>query len=101
MALKLRLAFQAKRDLTAIRDYLLSQAGSGPAGRVREYLRERIQSLRTAPMLGVATTRVDIRVLPPTRYPYRIFYTITADTVVILHIRHSARSEPDFSDFSR
>ena len=37
----------------------------------------------------------EIRILPPTLYPYRIYYTVQGDDVVILHIRHSARSEPD------
>ncbi|HEY5827616.1 MAG TPA: type II toxin-antitoxin system RelE/ParE family toxin [Hyphomicrobiaceae bacterium] len=31
----------------------------------------------------------------PTRYPYRIYYTVQGDEVVILHIRHTARRAPD------
>jgi hypothetical protein len=48
----------------------------------------------------VRTNEPDIRVLPPTRYPYRIYYTITADAVVILHVRHNARRDPDFSNLA-
>lgn len=33
--------------------------------------------------------------LPPTRYPYRIYYAVLGDDVVILHIRHTARSTPE------
>jgi plasmid stabilization system protein ParE len=87
MGMKVRFDPQAKRDLAAIRDYLLSQAGACPAERVRKYLLRRINSLSRAPMLGVATTQSGVRVLPPTRYPYRIFYTITKEAAVILHIR--------------
>jgi toxin ParE1/3/4 len=36
-----------------------------------------------------------VRVVPVGRYPYRIFYKVTADTVEILHIHHSARQPWD------
>jgi hypothetical protein len=40
-------------------------------------------------------------VLSITRYPYRIYYTVTAVAVVILHVRHSARLDPDLSELER
>jgi hypothetical protein len=36
--------------------------------------------------------------IAPIRYPYRIYYTVTAVAVVILHVRHSARLDPDLSE---
>jgi hypothetical protein len=51
--------------------------------------------------MGVATSEPAIRVLPPTRYRYRIYYTLTADAVAILHIRHTARRDPDLADLKR
>jgi toxin ParE1/3/4 len=36
-----------------------------------------------------------VRVVPIGRYPYRIFYRVTADTIEILHIHHSARQPWD------
>jgi len=30
--------------------------------------------------------------------PYRVYYTITAVAVVILHIRHTARIDPDLGE---
>ncbi len=39
--------------------------------------------------------RPGVRVVPIGRYPYRIFYRITADTVEILHIHHAARQSWD------
>ena len=53
------------------------------------------------PLIGVATSEPGIRILPPTRYPYRIYYTVTDVAVVILHIRHSARHDPDLGDLGR
>ena len=38
--------------------------------------------------------RTGVRVVPLRRYPYRIFYQITSDSVEILHIHHSARQDP-------
>ncbi|HWX83753.1 MAG TPA: type II toxin-antitoxin system RelE/ParE family toxin [Xanthobacteraceae bacterium] len=36
-----------------------------------------------------------VRVVPIGRYPYKIFYRITADTIEVLHIQHSARQPWD------
>ena len=38
--------------------------------------------------------RPGVRVVPLVRYPYKIFYTITEDTVEILHIHHTSRPAP-------
>jgi len=101
MALKLRLDPQAKRDLADIRGYLIENAGTGTAERVRKHLRGRINLLPERPLIGVATSEPGIRILAPTRYPYRIYYTVTDDAIVILHIRHTARREPESGDFTR
>ena len=100
MVLKLRLDVQAWDDLSAIREHLKAEASAVAADRVRAHLRKRMESLRHNPRLGVRSSDPEIRILPPTRYPYRIYYTITDEAVVILHIRHSARRDPDLSDFS-
>ena len=100
MALKLRFDPQVAIDLGDIRDYLLSKTDTGTAERVRSHLRLRMEKLGHNPRLGIRTNEPDIRVLPPTRYPYRIYYTITTDAVVILHVRHSARRDPDFSNLA-
>jgi len=95
MALAIRLSTRARDDLRHIRSYLLENAGSGAAERVRLYLRDRIHRLGTSPYIGVKTLHPDVRLLPPGRYPCRIFYSIEADAVVILHVRHSARDDVD------
>ena len=101
MGLKVRLDAQAKRDLLEIRNYLTEHAGTDTADRVRMHLRQRINRLRQAPLIGVVTSEPSIRILPPTRYPYRIYYTLTAEAVVVLHVRHSARRDPDLGDLKR
>jgi hypothetical protein len=44
---------------------------------VRNHLRTRCKRLLTRPMLGIETPEPGILYLAPTRYPYRIYYTVT------------------------
>jgi toxin ParE1/3/4 len=40
------------------------------------------------------TERPDVRVVPLVRYPYKVFYRITEETVEILHIHHTSQRAP-------
>jgi len=93
--MNLRWDARALQDLRDIRSYIAVHGSPAAADRVRQHLRIRVHRLLTNPFIGVATSHSQIRILPPTRYPYRIYYTVQGDDVVILHIRHSARSAPD------
>jgi plasmid stabilization system protein ParE len=93
--MNLRWRPRALRDLRDICSYIAAHGSPAAADRVRRHLRSRADRLRTSPLIGVASSNPQIRILPPTRYPYRIYYTIQGDDVVILHIRHTARSAPD------
>lgn len=86
---------RAVQDLQDIRSYIVQHGSPAAADRVRLHLRSRIELLLTKPLIGVPTSNSEIRILPPTRYPYRIYYTVQGNDVVILHIRHSARLAPD------
>ena len=86
---------QALQDLREIRRYIAKHGSRGAADGVREYLRSRANMLRNSPLMGVASGDSGIRILFPTRYPYRIYYSIQGGEVVILHIRHTARQAPD------
>jgi len=98
MGLKVRLHRQAQADLQSIYDYLVRHAGDRAAERVRLHLRQKIMRLADRPYIGTATTEPGIRILAPTKYPYRIYYTLTDTAVIILHIRHTARREPDLGN---
>jgi plasmid stabilization system protein ParE len=78
----------------------LANAGPLIADNIRRHLHQRIDRLRRTPQLGIASSEPHIRVLPAAKYPYRIYYTVAEDAVVILPIRHSARHDPNFADFS-
>ena len=92
--MKLRWDPRAFHDLIEIRGYIATNASPGAAERVRRHLRKRAESLRKNPFLGVVSSHAEIRVLAPTRYPYRIYYTVQGSEVIILHIRHTARRAP-------
>jgi plasmid stabilization system protein ParE len=91
----LRWDARAVRDLRDIRRYIAIHGSPAAADRVRRHLRTRIQRLRTNPLIGVISSNPDIRILPPARYPYRVYYTVQGDKVVVLHIRHTARLIPE------
>jgi len=92
--MNLRWGVRALQDLRDIRGYIAVHGSPAAAERVRQHLRTRVHRLLTNPFIGAATTNPQIRILPPARYPYRIYYTVQEDDVVILHIRHTARLAP-------
>lgn len=96
--MKIRYDIQAKRDFLDIKCYLLAHSSAASANRVRLNITKRINQLAHAPYLGVVTSEPSIRILAPTAYPYRIYYTVTETAIVVLHIRHTARQSPDLKE---
>lgn len=68
MGLKIRLHRRADQDLQDIQSYLVQQAGSQAAERVRLHLLGKIRRLANTPRMGRPTSNTEIRILPPTRY---------------------------------
>ena len=93
--MKLRWDPRALQDLREIRGYIAAASSPTIANRVRQHLRKRVRLLPANPHMGVTSNNREIRVLAPTRYPYRIYYSVQDDNIVILHIRHTARQSPD------
>jgi plasmid stabilization system protein ParE len=93
--MRLRWDPRAIQDLREIRSYIATRGSPKAADNVRRHLRARANRLCTHPSLGRPSSNSDIRILAATRYPYRIYYAIRDDAVVILHIRHTARQPPD------
>jgi plasmid stabilization system protein ParE len=90
--MKIEFTNRAVRDLYEISAQSRQQFGS----RVTAALETRIQDIVTQiakdPESGPRVQqRPGMRVVPLVRYPFKIFYRIVADTVTILHIRHTAR----------
>jgi toxin ParE1/3/4 len=94
---KVRYSPRAVADLNGIADYLIAHSPQG-ARAVEAAIRTTISLIADFPGCGrIVAERPEVRVIPVTRYPYLIFYIVTADTVVVLHIRHAAR-EPAAPD---
>ncbi len=98
MGLKVALHRRAEQDLQEIHDYLLQTGGAQAAERVRAHLRRKVRLLAKSPRLGRPTSNPDIRIMASTRYPYRVYYTLTDAAVIVLHFRHTARRDPGLDD---
>ena len=89
--MKVRFSPRATEDLIAIADYL-RERNSSAARSVEAAVRRTIDLLSEFSGSGrLLTQRRNVRVMPLARYPYLIFYTVLADELLILHIRHGAR----------
>jgi plasmid stabilization system protein ParE len=98
MAFHVKLTTQADRDLDAILEWLLSQQAGETGLRWFSRLQNEIASLSEFPYrCSLAPENAEfpfeVRQLLFSRKPhqYRILFTITEDSVVILHIRHGRR----------
>lgn len=78
------------RGSQQIFDYLRKRSPSG-ARNVLASIRATIVELGEQPYSGYATDDPDVRVRFIDRYLYKIFYRVRADSVEIIHIRHTAR----------
>jgi plasmid stabilization system protein ParE len=85
---------RAADDLDQIVRYLLGLAGAETAEMVRAHLLARAAKLGTLEQPGIRSSHPSIRILSPTKLPYRFYFTRTTERVVVLHIRHTARDLP-------
>lgn len=81
---------RAFADLEDIRNYIY-QHNPIASGRVVTVIERIVGRLADFPESGQRSNELDVRVVYATRYPYRIYYRIVADDVLVLHIRHAAR----------
>jgi toxin ParE1/3/4 len=90
--MKVDYAPRAKADLVEIAEYSRETFGPTAASALETHIRATVARLAAMPEAGVRIhEREDIRVVPLVRYPFRIFYTVSKDTVTILYVRHTAR----------
>jgi toxin ParE1/3/4 len=89
---------RASDDLIAIADYL-TERNPAAALAVEGALRKTVDLLGKFTGSGrVLTQRPNVRVMPLTRYPYLIFYTVSGGELLVLHIRHGARAPLEAGD---
>ena len=91
--MRVRYTDTALRELDDIFAYIAKNnraAAASVAGRVEGL----IGQLAEFPDMAQETDVAGVRRFPLGRFPYLIYYTVEADEVVILHIRHGARRPP-------
>ena len=83
MGLKVTLHGRAERDLQDIIDHRAREHGARVAEHVHDELLDAMGRLAQRPfLLGRPTATPDVRLLSLRRYPYRMYYTVTAVAVV-------------------
>ena len=86
---------EALRDLDAIADWLIVHYPA-VAPIVERRIRRVVAHIARWPESSRRSAeRPGVRVVPLGRYPYKIFYQVSGDTVEILHIHHAARQPWD------
>jgi addiction module RelE/StbE family toxin len=83
----------ALEEIRAIRAYI-SERNLSAAEAVIGRVKAAVQRLSEFPLSAIETDMASVRMSPVASYPYLIFYTVEADEVVIVHVRHGARLKP-------
>ncbi len=89
---------RARADIDGVYEWVHEHSASGEK-RVIAEIRKTGDLIARHPGIGRPTNRLRIRVLPVVRFPYLIYFTVHSGEVVILHVRHGARAEPDPNEF--
>ena len=85
-----RYSRRAQYDLAKILVYLDERSPRG-ARNVKLAIKRAIDTIGENPNIGYATGRGAVRGLPVSRYPYLVYWTVEAEEVWLVHIRHGAR----------
>ena len=90
--MKVEYAPRAIRDLQEIGAYYRTAADEKVAAAVAQRIEHVVNLVVRQPNIApLVPGRASVHVALVLRYPYKIFYRVRADTVQILHIRHTAR----------
>jgi addiction module RelE/StbE family toxin len=91
--MKVRYTETALIEIDEIFEYI-SERNASAAKRVVARVEQTIRNLGDFPEMAQASDEPGVRRMPVSRYPFIVLYTISADEVVILHVRHGARQWP-------
>ncbi len=89
--MKVRYTPRARNDLDTIHSYL-NERSPAAAGAVLKRIRRRIDQLADFPLMAPETELSNIHGLSIARYPYKAYYRIMDDEVLILHVRDARRA---------
>lgn len=90
--MKVAYAPRAASDLIDIGERSYRVFGAAVSAALDTTIRATVARVAVMPEIGQRLAeRPQVRVVPLIRYPFKIFYTISGETITILHIRHAAR----------
>jgi toxin ParE1/3/4 len=95
--MRIRYTPESRDDLEAIYRYLDRRAPAA-AQAVKAAIVLQIRHLADTPPMAPASDEPGIRELTIRRYPYKVYYSVDANEVWKLHIRHTSRRPPDLSE---
>ncbi len=91
--MKVRFTDTAIGELDDILRYL-SERNPAAATAVARRVKDIATLLADYPLSGREVDESGVRIASLVRYPFLVFYTVSADEVVILNVRHAARQWP-------
>jgi toxin ParE1/3/4 len=86
-----RYSVRAAADIDAMVSYIRERSPDG-ARNVLYAIYAGVQLIVEQPLASPVTDDSNVRVKVIQRYRYKIFYSVSADVIEILHIRHSSRA---------
>ena len=90
--MKVEYAPRATADLIHIAERSRRVFGDAVAIALETYIRATIARIAVITEIGQRLPkRPEVRAVPLSRYPFKIFYTVIGESIVVLHIRHAAR----------
>jgi plasmid stabilization system protein ParE len=89
--MRVRYTPRARADLDIVYSYL-NERSPAAASAVLKRIRQRIDRLADFPLMAPMTELTGVRALSIVRYPYKAYYRIANDEVLILHVRDSRRA---------
>jgi plasmid stabilization system protein ParE len=91
--MRIRYTVPAQADLDEIYTYV-SEDNPFAAERIKRQIKIDVDLLGDLPFISRESDYPGVRIRKVRRYPYLIFYSVEADEIVILHVRHGARRWP-------
>ena len=88
--MKVRYSPRARADIEAISGFLQQRSPSG-ATRVLQSIYSAVRLVAEHPEAAQQTDNPEVRAIVARQYPYRVFYTVSDDTIFVLHVRHTSR----------
>jgi toxin ParE1/3/4 len=88
--MKLQFTSRARADIEDIYNYLIQRSPSGTRN-VLGAIYDSLKFIAEHPYGSEQTDNPEVRATVVRRYRYKIFYSITGETIEVLHVRHTSR----------